>query len=152
MGLQLSPVGMAAMGASLLAVAGIGIYSGYESVRHSLYYAEADATVTSVETLCAPDVNSPLYTGEMRWAPCGDLAAKSWDEIEQMKYARKAKVSFTYISPADGKQHSGEFDALGRTKFDGARRFGAGMTGKFWASTSAPEEYHYDAWPFAKGG
>ena len=149
MGLQLSPIGIASLAGSVIGIGGIAAYSAFESLNHALYYEEVIARVTAVEPLCAPDIDSSQYTGTMQWRPCGSLAEASWAELKQMKYERKVKLRFTFTSPADGRPHKGEFDVAGRTKSDNALKLFPGKEGLIWASSGSPNDYHYDAWPFA---
>jgi len=150
MGLRLSSVGVGYIAGGIIAFVGIGAYTAYESVNHALNYQEVSARVTSIEPQCARGVDHPDYSGKIEWGACGDLAAAPSDHLKSVRMERQTKVAFTFGSPADGQEHEGFFLAKGRTLTDSAAKLFPGKTGLIWASTSDPDDYHYDAWPFAQ--
>ena len=150
MGLQLSSVGYGKIVGGALFFVALGAYQAYEGVNHALNYAQITATVTEVTSLCAFDTDSPLYTGVMRWTPCGAQVEMSPEELERQKIVLKRDVAFTFASPADNQTHTGTFTLHGRSTKPVLVALHAGSTGSIWASDDDPLSYHYHAWPFVK--
>ena len=150
MGLQVSSVGRGKILGGALFFVALGAYQAYESVNHALNYAEVAAKVTEVKPLCAFDIDSPLYTGEMRWTPCGAQVDMPPEELKRQKIVLKRDVVFTFASPADHRNHTGTFTLHGRSTKPVLNALHAGSTGNIWASDDDPLSYHYHSWPFVK--
>jgi hypothetical protein len=148
MGLQLSSVGYGKIIGGALFFAALGLYQAYEGVNHALNYAEVPATVTAVKPLCAFDIDSPLYSGEMRWSACGTQVELSGEELNRQKIVLKREVDFAFTSPADNRAHVGTFTLHGRSSKPVLNALHDGATGNIWASDDNPLDYHYHSWPF----
>ena len=150
MGIRLSVFGwgrLIALGVVMIAAA---VRSAVNYVDHSLHFRSVTATVTSADFMCAAHAESSSSTGKTDWFRCGDLMNAPASRLAQLRIQRGAQVHFSFVSPADGKAHLGEIalsEASGASPADLPL---PGKTGEISASTSDPEVYEYDKWPFGR--